>query len=262
MKIHDVLQGSPEWFGLRAGLPTASEFEHLITPKTMKPCFDPKTLKFSEASVKYRNRLLCEYVLGRTLDTGYQSPRMSEGNLFESEASNDFEFKFANGEDVTVVGFVTRDDGLVGCSPDRFVGTKGILELKVNSPAVHMGYLLNPDSLRQEHRCQTQGQLYVCDEREWVATMSYCKILNSSVVIRSEREPVFQDALHKALWEFIADLQEQRTYLSVNHAHLFVRPDPKVDLDANPFGITEDDVVNLTEQLWAASQAREAEGMK
>ena len=32
MKVHDVSQGSLEWLQLRAGVPTASEFDSLVSP--------------------------------------------------------------------------------------------------------------------------------------------------------------------------------------------------------------------------------------
>src|ERR1700733_12389573 len=32
MKLHDVQQGSVEWLNLRAGLPTASDFDALVSP--------------------------------------------------------------------------------------------------------------------------------------------------------------------------------------------------------------------------------------
>ena len=37
MKIHTFEQGSPEWFMGRLGIPTASRFNELLTPKTRKP---------------------------------------------------------------------------------------------------------------------------------------------------------------------------------------------------------------------------------
>lgn len=239
MKIHNIQQGSQEWFDLRAGIPTASEFDNLITPKTMKP---------SESAVKYRNRLLAEYILGRPLDTGYQSPRMADGHLYEQEAAADYEFKYAEGAEVSRVGFVTHDGGLVGCSPDRLVADKGILEIKINKPEIHIGYMIDPGSLRQAHRAQTQGQLFVCDQREWVDTASYCKELNSLVVIRSERETEFQEKLDAAVWKFVADLMEQRTYLEMKYGP-FVRPKVQ-SVEENPFGISADDVQMLTETLW------------
>lgn len=252
MKIHNVAQGSDEWKALRAGIPTASEFDSLVTPKKMEPTK-------GETREAYLNVLLAEHVLGVPLDSGYQSERMAEGNLYEQEAADDYKFKHAvpNGDGpVTVVGFVTRDDGLVGCSPDRFVGEKGLLELKVTSPGIHMGYVRNPESLRMKHRCQTQGQLYVCDDREWVDTASYCKILNSLVVVRSKRERDFQEALDKALWSFVADLMEQRTYLKMNHAHLFVKP--AAETEEHAFGIGAEEADAMVEAIWAASQSGEA----
>ena len=33
MKVHDVAQRSEAWMNLRSGIPTASEFDNLVTPK-------------------------------------------------------------------------------------------------------------------------------------------------------------------------------------------------------------------------------------
>jgi hypothetical protein len=55
MKIHNVDQGSPEWHALRCGVPTASEFSKILTPKTMK---------LSEQAPAYMYRLLGEWMLG------------------------------------------------------------------------------------------------------------------------------------------------------------------------------------------------------
>ena len=36
MRIIDCIQGSPQWFKAREGIPTASMFKKIITPKTRK----------------------------------------------------------------------------------------------------------------------------------------------------------------------------------------------------------------------------------
>jgi hypothetical protein len=53
---------------------------------------------------------------------------MERGARMEEEAVAAFEFD--RGIDTEVVGFVTTDDGLAGCSPDRFAGSDEVVEIK------------------------------------------------------------------------------------------------------------------------------------
>ena len=55
----DVEQGYAEWVAARLGIPTASCFDKIITPKTMKP---------SASADKYAWELIAERVLGRPVD--------------------------------------------------------------------------------------------------------------------------------------------------------------------------------------------------
>ncbi|MDE2233869.1 MAG: exonuclease, partial [Patescibacteria group bacterium] len=55
----DVLQGSEEWHKARTGIPTASHFSKIITPKT---------LKLSAESDHYENRLVAERLTGCPCD--------------------------------------------------------------------------------------------------------------------------------------------------------------------------------------------------
>jgi hypothetical protein len=52
MIIHDVVQGSPEWHALRAGIPTASEFSQLVT-STGEPSKSMKEYALVLAAEKY-----------------------------------------------------------------------------------------------------------------------------------------------------------------------------------------------------------------
>ena len=54
MIIHRVDQGTIEWHQLRLGKPTSSQFDKIITPKT---------LKASAEADKYMNRLIAERLL-------------------------------------------------------------------------------------------------------------------------------------------------------------------------------------------------------
>lgn len=188
MIIHDCEQGSREWLDLRIGVATASQFDQVITPKTQKP---------SASMTKYAYKLLAEKALGQSLDEA-ASMWMERGTELEPEARAWYEL--TQGVDVQQVGFITSDDGLVGCSPDGLVGEDGGLEIKCPSAAVHLGYLLG--GVEDAYRCQVQGGLWVTG-RAWWDFLSYCPGL-PPVLVRFTREEEFITNLAAAMVEFQA----------------------------------------------------------
>lgn len=195
MRIIDCEQGSPEWIHCRLGIPTASHFAELVTPKTLKP---------SASSRRYLRELLAEYMLGEPVDQG-ASQWMERGTALEVEARRWYEFD--RGVEVRTVGFVQTNDGLCGCSPDGMVNDDGLLEIKNPSAVVHVGYMLEPEALVDEYRAQVQGQLWVC-EREWCDLLSYTPATRGlePVVVRVEYDPAWGDALTLAVY----DIMERR----------------------------------------------------
>lgn len=194
----DVVQGSHEWIEARLGIPTASDFDQLITPKTRKP---------SGSAGKYLAQLLAEWKLGRSVsdrETGW----MLRGSKLESEAIGYYQFE--RDTDTTIVGFGLRDDRMVGCSPDRLVGDKGILEMKCPALETHIGYLL--DGRPSEYNAQIQGILWLA-EREWADFMSYCPGM-PPFLERVERDEDFIAALEKAVNAFVARLLKAREDLT------------------------------------------------
>ena len=150
MIIHDVEQGSPEWLQLRLGIPTASEFDKILTPKTMKP---------SASARPYMFRLAAEKLLNRQLDSIDHLEHIAHGKEWEADAVSAYEL--INEVEAVKVGFITSDDGLVGASPDRLLkGSAGGLEVKCPAPWTQMGYFF--DGFGDEYRCQVQGQMLVC----------------------------------------------------------------------------------------------------
>lgn len=201
MKIIDCEQGSHEWHMARLGLPTASNFNRILTSKT---------LKYAAGAETYRNELLAETLTGSPLIT-FESYWTERGHEQEPKARMSYEF--LRGVEVERVGFITTDDGKVGCSPDSLVGFDGGLELKCPAPHTHVGYLLAPDSLVDEYRHQVQGCLYVTG-REWWDLVSYYPGLEP-VVVRVEPDPEYQRKLDAALTTFLADLDAAKAQLGL-----------------------------------------------
>lgn len=199
-------QGSPEWMVARLGIPTASQFDRLLTPKTRKP---------STSQAKYRNELIAEWLLGHPLEWG-TSGWMDRGTALEEEARRWYAFE----RDVEVErpGFILRDDRRVGGSPDGLVGDRGGVETKCPAAHTHVGYLLDdgPDYIGQ-----VQGYMYITD-REWWDVVSYCPGL-PPYLGRVERDEEYIEALVAALGPFNAALEVAKDRL---RAHKVQVPEP------------------------------------
>lgn len=187
----DCKQGSQEWLAARIGIPTASCYDKIITPKTRKP---------SASADRYIWNLLAEWLTGQSLDESV-SQWMERGTEMESEAVQFYEL---HGDMETErIGFCLRDDRKTGCSPDRTVGVDGLLEIKCPSMPVHIGYMLNPDGL-EGYACQAQGQLYITG-RQWVDLLSYNPELPPALV-RYYRDEELIRSLSEAVDAFLVRL--------------------------------------------------------
>ena len=193
MKIYDFPQGSPEWFNIRCGIPTASNFDKLVTSEG-KP---------SKQMQKYLWKVAGEYITGIPEET-YQNFAMLRGIEMETEARIFYEM--VNSVSVQQVGFcVGEPDIEYGCSPDGLVGDKGMIEIKCPSLAVHVGYLLNGE-LPVDYVQQVQGELLVTG-REWNDFISYYPGIKP-LVVRVERDEKFIKALKIDLEVFCQGLKE------------------------------------------------------
>ena len=161
MKIHDVKQGSEEWFKLRAGIPTASEFGQLLTPLFK--------VREGEMPKTFVQKKLAEAWMGGPILGFGGSFMMEQGQVVEQEARPFYELTC--GEEVTTVGFCTTDDGTVGCSPDGLIGEDGGIEIKCPEPQTHVKYLLN-GVLPDDYAAQVHGALFVTG-RPWWRFISY-----------------------------------------------------------------------------------------
>jgi hypothetical protein len=198
VRILDVEQGSPEWFMARSGIPTASNFDRILTPKQRK---------YASGAGAYRDELLAEWLLGMPLDHG-TTAWMDRGTILEPEARRWYTFQ--TGREVAEVGFVLRDDGMVGGSPDGFVGDDGGVEIKCPGPAKQVPYLLGEAST--DHTGQIQGLLMLTG-RQWWDLVIYNPVL-PSVVMRVERDEAYIADLAAALDRFVRELREGRDRLA------------------------------------------------
>jgi hypothetical protein len=100
---------------------------------------------------------------------GFNSIDMEFGKVLEQEAVPFFEF--TTGTPVNRVGFVTTDDGRVGCSPDGLIGDDGGIEVKCPDAHTHVKYLFSGE-LPKDYAAQGHGSMFVTG-RAWWHFLSY-----------------------------------------------------------------------------------------
>jgi len=148
---YDMEQGSLDWFMARRGIPTASCFHKIMTPKTGK---------MAEGATSYIYEMIADLAMGGApvgVDS-YTSREMQDGIDLEPQARAYYELE----TDSTVdrVGFCTTNDGRFGSSPDGLIGTHKALELKVPKLKTHIKWLAG-GVIPPEHRAQCEGHMIV-----------------------------------------------------------------------------------------------------
>ena len=163
MKIHNVEQGSQEWFEARCGNFTASRIKDILA-KTKSG--------YSTSRKNMIVKLALERMTGHVEQNTYTSPAMQRGTDLEAEARDcySFEFGYIN---IKEVGMVTHPDfNYITCSPDGLVDNDGLVEIKCPSAMhKHVSYL-QENSHAVEYKTQLQHQLMVT-KKEWVDIVSY-----------------------------------------------------------------------------------------
>lgn len=221
MIIHDCVQGTTEWSCLRAGIPTASGFDRILTP-------GGKPSKSAEA---YMFSLLAERIMQRPI-VEFTSHWMDRGSQMEAEAVNFYQFQ--RDCETVKVGFITNNEGTIGASPDRLVGEdhEGLLEIKVPAEHTHVSYLLKK-AVDQTYYPQVQGQLWIA-ERQWSDILSYHPEMPPAL-IRVERDEEFIALLSTAVCAFSQCLEEMSRDLM---ARGWIREWPLVAKPRHPEGST------------------------
>lgn len=194
MIILDCEQGSEEWLEARKGIPTASRFSEIITPKKGD---------LSSSADGYIAELIAEQLGEEPAFTGNQWTE--RGQVLEPEARNWYEFHYAL--PVEQVGLILRDDRLVAASPDGLIGDNCGIEIKCPAPKTHIKWLI-AGGLPDDHKAQVHGNMLLSEKTQWIF-VSYCPGLTPLVV--DVRWDVFTDKLANSLDVFIDKLVECKT---------------------------------------------------
>lgn len=224
MIVHDCIQGSAAWLQLRSSIPTASNFNRIVTAGG-KP---------STQADGYLYELAAEAMLGRPLEN-VKTSWMHRGTVEEKNAVTYYEL--LNDCKTKVVGLITNDAGTMGASPDRLVepvGTK-LLECKAPSPQIHVRYVLFPKKgVDAEYRVQLQAQLYITEYQE-TDILSYHPDMPSALV-NVKRDEEFIKLMAIEAEKFVARLEEIKEDL--DKRGMLFKPQPA----SSPDFITDDDL--------------------
>jgi hypothetical protein len=191
MKIVQVAQRSESWFAARRGIPTASRFDAILTPKTGKPAAAQETLI---------NALIAESI--EPPDSGFIRPQfvseeMEQGMKLEGEGRCSFELEFAQAP-VTEVGFVLHESGLFGASPDGLVGDVSGVELKCPKAETLVGYI-RAGVLPDAYKAQVHGSMVVTGRDSW-SFFAYARHFAPFHILVKRDD--FTAALEKELFSF------------------------------------------------------------
>jgi len=182
MKWRDVEQNTDEWFALRVGKATASNFGTFMANYGKA---------FGDPAKRYALQLALERVTGQKAEFSFKSDDMERGHIQEPIARMLYED--AQFVEVTNGGFF--DCGTYGDSPDGLIGKHGVLEIKSVTAAVHWA-TAERGSFDPAYRWQLVGHLD-CTGRDWVDFASYCSDFPEAgqlIVYRQDRD-TFKDEL-------------------------------------------------------------------
>lgn len=230
----DYPQGSPGWWELRRGLPTASGADRIIQPKMMKP---------SAQRRGYIAELIGDLVSlspNWFTENHFAPPNraIEEGQAREQE-SRDW-FALSAECEVACVGFCLSDCGRMGFSPDgliepkrdergNIIGSRSALELKNPLPKTQAEYLMDGPVLPDAYKCQCHFQLLV-GGYDYIIFCSYAPPLPPLVV--EVRRGKFTEALGEAVEQFHEEYRQARQRLGLPDG-LFQRQEPKAAVAAD-----------------------------
>lgn len=195
----DVDQGSAIWYQLRAGIPTASEFDQIITPAKGE---------LAAARKKYACRIIAGRLMNWQADSLDKIQHIADGKANEPIAIARLEMVHLDGKKTKKVGFVRSDDLRFGASPDRVLMAADLIDVTIEakSPTIPKQFeylLLGHDAA---YKPQVQGQLLVCEAEKAIFQSSNPRMPDYTV--ESGRDEPFLKKMKDCLEQFSDELEE------------------------------------------------------
>lgn len=194
----DLVQGSEEWLRYRAGRVTASRVSDVLA--TTKS-------GWGASRANYAAQLVAERLTGTPAET-FTNAAMQWGIVTEADACR--AYAFYSDAELTEIGFVDHPTiVMAGASPDRLVGSDGLLEVKCPQSATHIATLLD-GAVPGKYVTQMMFQM-ACTGRQWCDFASFDPRLPESMrlfVKRVHRDEAEVSRLETLVVEFLAEVDQ------------------------------------------------------
>jgi len=150
MIIHEMEQGTPEWFAIRKGKMTASRAQAIGNGSKGLDTYIIDMMADNYSSGEYE---------------GYTNAHVERGNELEELARQAYSLETGNA--VKQVGFVEYNE-FAGCSPDGLIGEDGGIEIKCQADKKHFRLILNGEKeIDSSYLWQIQMSLLVTGRKWW-----------------------------------------------------------------------------------------------
>lgn len=200
---HNVQQNSEEWYNLRLGKITSSNFDKICANMGKA---------FGEPAKKYARQKALERVTGKLDETAqFSNSYMDRGHELEPLALELYQMQTFN--EVTNGGFFSIS--AFGDSPDGLVGSSGCVEVKSVIPNTHWK-VIERGGYDTSYKWQIQGHMYIGD-KQWCDFVSYCPEFAKGkelYVFRVERDDEMQDQLKDRLEAFESLVKEKQRLIA------------------------------------------------
>lgn len=188
--FHDVEQNTAEWFSLRSGKITSSNFSKIMAHYNKD---------FGEPAKQYAVDICIERLTGKSISNNYTNSHMQRGH--DEEPIARYLYENETFCDVKNGGFFENGD--VGCSPDGLVNKDGLIEIKSVIQSVH-DKNIKRQSVDPAYKWQCMGNLKIT-ERNWIDFVSFCNDL-------PEDKKLYIFRMNKELYQDEFDMIDNRLY--------------------------------------------------
>lgn len=194
--MEQIIQGTPEWFAIRAGKVTASRIADLTAKTKSGPSASRET---------YMGELIAERLTGNTVEM-FKSTAMQWGT--DNEPAARANYAYHCNTEIVEIGFVDHPRiGMSGASPDGQVNDDGLVEIKCPNTSTHVD-TLKTRKVPSKYIKQIQWQL-ACTGRKWCDFFSFDPRLPDEmqgIAIRVMRDATQIAELEAEVSAFIAEL--------------------------------------------------------
>lgn len=188
MTIFNFPQRSEEWYKIRIGKITGSDFHTLMGNGETK-----KKLLLKKA---------VERITGKPQGDELKNSDIQRGVDLEDTARTYYEME--TGNTVNQVGFIQLNE-YVGCSPDGLIGMDGILEIKCPRATTFLSHYLD-DSIEKQYYTQIQFNMMITGAK-WCDFVRYNEDF-PLYIKRVKADKEYQCRIRERLDECIKEIEE------------------------------------------------------